>query len=116
MKIRIKKFIFLIFLIQIIWFFKTINDELIHYCMDCNHRTNAKAVSRAYYGTDNSIIIFLDDVNCTGEESHIAQCTKIGDWGLHNCDHREDAGVNCTFGKYKQNNMVCSKKQTCATS
>lgn len=68
--------------------------------MECNHRTNAKAVSRAYYGTDNSIIIFLDDVNCTGEESHIAQCTKIGDWGLHNCDHREDAGVNCTFGKY----------------
>lgn len=60
-------------------------------------KTNAKAVSRAYYGTDNSIIIFLDDVNCTGEESHIAQCTKIGDWGLHNCDHREDAGVNCTF-------------------
>nr|XP_022327034.1 low-density lipoprotein receptor-related protein 4-like [Crassostrea virginica] len=60
-------------------------------------KTGAKAVPRAYYGTDNSIIIFLDDVNCTGEESHIAQCTKIGDWGLHDCSHREDAGVNCTF-------------------
>ena len=64
------------------------------------NRPGAKAVSRAYYGTDNSIIIFLDDVNCTGEESHIAQCTKIGDWGLHDCSHREDAGVNCTFGRY----------------
>ena len=74
------------------------------------NRTGAKAVSRAYYGTDNSIIIFLDDVNCTGEESHIAQCTKIGDWGLHDCSHREDAGVNCTFGRYS--NIPPPQKKT----
>lgn len=71
-----------------------------------NTRTGAKAVSRAYYGTDSSIIIFLDDVNCTGEESHIAQCTHIGDWGVHNCGHNEDAGVNCTFGKFASGDPV----------
>ncbi|NWQ68744.1 MARCO protein, partial [Neopipo cinnamomea] len=38
--------------------------------------------------------IWLDDVNCEGGESSIFYCTK-NDWGSHNCNHDEDAGVEC---------------------
>ena len=39
--------------------------------------------------------IFLDDVNCTGNETNLADCTHSG-VGVHNCRHDEDAGVICS--------------------
>ncbi|NXK44058.1 MARCO protein, partial [Chauna torquata] len=38
--------------------------------------------------------IWLDDVNCSGNEHSIYDCTKSS-WGIHNCSHNEDAGVEC---------------------
>ncbi|KAJ1175686.1 hypothetical protein NDU88_000973 [Pleurodeles waltl] len=38
--------------------------------------------------------VWLDDVKCTGQESSIFDCPK-SQLGVHNCNHNEDAGVQC---------------------
>ncbi|XP_006629273.1 neurotrypsin isoform X2 [Lepisosteus oculatus] len=54
----------------------------------------AKAWSQAYFG-QGSGQVWLDEVQCTGNELSIEQCFKSL-WGEHNCEHKEDAGVSCT--------------------
>ena len=38
--------------------------------------------------------IWLDDVSCTGLEQNLINCSHKG-WGVYNCAHSEDAGVEC---------------------
>uniref|UniRef100_A0A8P0PQL9 SRCR domain-containing protein n=1 Tax=Canis lupus familiaris TaxID=9615 RepID=A0A8P0PQL9_CANLF len=39
--------------------------------------------------------ILLDNVHCSGEESHLALCDHDA-WFTHNCGHEEDAGAICS--------------------
>ncbi|NXN45149.1 MARCO protein, partial [Rhinoptilus africanus] len=48
----------------------------------------------AFTATSGSGQIWLDDVNCSGSEHSIYDCPKPN-WGVHNCSHSEDAGVEC---------------------
>jgi len=39
--------------------------------------------------------IWLDDIQCTGSETSIADC-QHGGWRVHNCWHGEDVSISCT--------------------
>ena len=60
------------------------------------------AVAIALKDDNNEIIsgpgtglIFLDNVECQGDETNLDDCTHNG-VGIHNCDHSRDAGVICS--------------------
>ena len=55
--------------------------------------TGGQAHTRAAFGAGTGTI-WMDDVQCTGSESRLADC-PFGGWGLHNCRHWEDVGVSC---------------------
>uniref|UniRef100_A0A3B3U6H9 SRCR domain-containing protein n=2 Tax=Poecilia TaxID=8080 RepID=A0A3B3U6H9_9TELE len=51
------------------------------------------ATSSAHFGQGTGPI-WLDDVRCTGNEPQLSECQHRG-FGIHNCNHGEDAGVVC---------------------
>jgi len=45
------------------------------------------------YGAGSGTI-WLDNIRCSGSESHITECPHNG-WGSHNCQHSDDVSVSC---------------------
>ncbi len=52
----------------------------------------ATAISSGF--TDGNGSIWLDDVQCSGDEARLVNC-NARPIGQHNCDHSEDAGASC---------------------
>ncbi len=69
-----------------------INDANV-VCRQLGFSSAASAYHGAEYG-QGSDPIWMDNVICQGEEASLFNCTHQG-WGLHDCNHREDASVVC---------------------
>ncbi|NWI94926.1 C163A protein, partial [Pitta sordida] len=62
----------------------------------CRHLSCGAAIAatpRARFGKGSGPI-WLDRVTCDGSEGHLDECRHRG-WGVHSCDHVEDAGAVC---------------------
>uniref|UniRef100_A0A452FNB6 SRCR domain-containing protein n=1 Tax=Capra hircus TaxID=9925 RepID=A0A452FNB6_CAPHI len=75
--------------------------------LGCGEALNA--TGSAHFGAGSGPI-WLDDLNCTGNESQVWTCPSPG-WGQHDCRHKEDAGVICS--EFLALRMV-SEDQQCA--
>lgn len=56
----------------------------------------ARVLKDAHFGRGQGII-WLDDVQCAGNETALEDC-RHGDFGVTNCKHDEDVGVQCLGG------------------
>ena len=67
-------------------------------CRALGYPGAASAPGDAYFGPGSGFI-WLDNVQCLGNEISLERCLHNG-WGNHNCRHDEDASVICS-GKVK---------------
>ena len=71
-------------------------------CRQLGFESAQQALSNAYFGEgDDSMPIWLDDVECYGSEATITECL-YGEFGQHNCRHNQDAGVRC----YRKDSVI----------
>ena len=62
-------------------------------CHQLGYSSAISAHGSAYFGAGTGAIHY-DDLVCKGTEAKLADCPHRG-IGVHNCGHREDAGVVC---------------------
>ena len=63
------------------------------------------AVGAGFGASSDITPIWLDNVECRGNETMISDCNSNG-WGVHNCFKAEDTGVRCSMGK-----LIISEKR-----
>uniref|UniRef100_A0A8D0GLD8 Soluble scavenger receptor cysteine-rich domain-containing protein SSC5D n=1 Tax=Sphenodon punctatus TaxID=8508 RepID=A0A8D0GLD8_SPHPU len=64
-------------------------------CHQLGYAYVIRATKKAEFGEGNLLRILLDDVQCSGREKNLLECSHA-DVGKHNCSHKEDAGVICS--------------------
>ena len=61
-----------------------------------------------YFGLPNtSLPIYIDDVQCVGTEPRLSACKRQTEWRQHNCQHAEDAGVQCIVNQDDGQYTLC---------
>ena len=78
------------------------------------------AFGGAYYGRGRGKIL-MDQLECAGDEVDIFDCPMNATIGGHNCNHREDAGVECNSLQLNSQNdasslpvrLTCPYNETC---
>ena len=63
-------------------------------CRQLGHKEADRIYYRAREFGQGTGQIWLDGLDCPSDASSILECRHEG-WGVHNCDHDEDAGVKC---------------------
>ena len=69
-----------------------LNDATV-VCRQLGYDLATDAKTHGYFGKGHDAI-YLDEVNCKGTETVLAECPFNG-WYNHDCGHEEDAGVVC---------------------
>ena len=66
-------------------------------------------ISPDVYGSGSGTIL-LDNVQCSDLSVELADCDHQP-WGDHDCDHRDDVGVDCNPGKLDSDwtNISCCR-------
>ena len=62
-------------------------------CRQLGYARAKRAYSGATHGQGTGPI-WMDDLACSGSESHVYDCRHRG-WGDHDCTHSRDASVDC---------------------
>ncbi|XP_071829391.1 scavenger receptor cysteine-rich domain-containing protein DMBT1-like isoform X12 [Apostichopus japonicus] len=70
-----------------------INDASV-VCRQLGYQRAEAALIWAYFGAGVGPI-WMDEVNCVGNEASLSGCQHDG-FGVHDCSHSEDASVRCT--------------------
>ncbi|XP_065326742.1 deleted in malignant brain tumors 1 protein-like [Pelmatolapia mariae] len=82
------------------------------FCRELNCGTALSAPHSAYFG-EGAGEIWLDEVDCSGNESFLIECQHTG-FGKHNCRHGEDAGVICSGELHRQIRLAGSGSTQCS--
>ncbi|XP_033643912.1 uncharacterized protein LOC117303722 isoform X2 [Asterias rubens] len=64
-------------------------------CKQLGISGGVRVFTEAFYGAGEGEI-WLDDLECTGEEAHLGECPHPR-YGAHDCTHNEDVGVECGY-------------------